>query len=307
MKGYTININDIFFGSQQSKYAGVALFMTIAILCLSILFSSSKIPLGERFMFVLFILIITVPSILMSLFELTCITTGGNYNYRWWCWALAWVLSVIIILYCVLIIISMFISMSSYDMANHRLDVRHEEDKIDSVDANNYAKKIMMDQQHTEKLTQTPQRPPQQAPQQPPQQPPQQAPQQAPQQPPQQAQYIYNESVPNMNVQQRPMATSQGSMMSQASHGGLSSFDAGDNYASVSSMPMTMSQQSNNFNLEGFNNGPSEGPSVTINTKGGNGSFFKNSEPFKNGPVKSQQRGMGVAGFDNSEAQYQSF
>ena len=30
----TINISDIFFGSTQSKYAGVALFMTILILCL---------------------------------------------------------------------------------------------------------------------------------------------------------------------------------------------------------------------------------------------------------------------------------
>ena len=145
MGSRTININDIFFGSEQSKYAGIALFMTIMILCVIILFSSSRIPIGDRFMFVLFILIISVPSILMSLFELTCIVTGGNLNTRWWCWLLAWVLAVIIIVYCVMIIISMLISMSEYDMANDRLDYSMEKNKMDKDEANLYAKKIIID------------------------------------------------------------------------------------------------------------------------------------------------------------------
>ena len=145
MGSRTININDIFFGSEQSKYAGIALFMTIMILCVIILFSSSRIPIGDRFMFVLFILIISVPSILMSLFELTCIVTGGNLNTRWWCWLLAWVLAVIIIVYCVMIIISMLISMSEYDMANDRLDYTTEKNKMGKEEANLYAKKIIID------------------------------------------------------------------------------------------------------------------------------------------------------------------
>ena len=145
MGSRTININDIFFGSEQSKYAGIALFMTIMILCVIILFSSSRIPIGDRFMFVLFILIISVPSILMSLFELTCIVTGGNLNTRWWCWLLAWVLAVIIIVYCIMIIISMLISMSEYDMANDRLDYRTEKNKMSKDEANLYAKKIIID------------------------------------------------------------------------------------------------------------------------------------------------------------------
>ena len=150
MGSRTININDIFFGSEQSKYAGIALFMTIIILCVIILFSSSRIPIGDRFMFVLFILIISVPSILMSLFELTCIVTGGNINTRWWCWLLAWILAVIIIVYCVMIIISMLISMSEYDMANDRLDYTMEKNKIDKEEANLYAKKIMINNKMSE-------------------------------------------------------------------------------------------------------------------------------------------------------------
>lgn len=143
MGSRTININDIFFGSEQSKYAGIALFMTIIILCMIILFSSSRIPIGDRFVFVLFIMIISIPSILMSLFELTCIVTGGNINTRWWCWLLAWVLSVIIIVYCVMIIISMLISMSEYDMANDRLDYSIEKNTMNKDDADMYAKQMI--------------------------------------------------------------------------------------------------------------------------------------------------------------------
>ena len=139
----TINISDIFFGSTQSKYAGVALFMTILILCLIILFSNSKIPIGERFLFVLFILIISIPSILMSLFELTCIVTGGNYTTRWWCWLLAWVISVIIIIYCILIIISMFISISNFEMANERINYTEEKNKMNKEEAEMYAKNML--------------------------------------------------------------------------------------------------------------------------------------------------------------------
>ncbi len=143
----TTNLSDVFLGSEQSKYAGVALFITILIICLSILFTSSKIPIEQRIVFVIFVIIITIPSILMSLFELTCIFTGGNYNTRWWCWALAWVLAIMIIFYCIMIIISLFISMTTYDLANERITDDLANNKIDNTtdntNANNYAKNIM--------------------------------------------------------------------------------------------------------------------------------------------------------------------
>ena len=141
------SISDVFLGSEQSKYAGIALFITILIICLSILFTSSKIPIEQRLVFVLFVLILTIPSILMSLFELTCIVTGGNYNTRWWCWALAWVLAIMIIFYCVMIIISLFLSMTSYDLANERITDDIANSKVDATtdntNANNYAKSLM--------------------------------------------------------------------------------------------------------------------------------------------------------------------
>jgi|UniRef100_A0A6C0LYF4 hypothetical protein len=139
----TTSLSDVFLGSEQSKYAGIALFITIIIICLSILFTSSKIPIEQRLVFVIFILIISIPSILMSLFELTCIVTGGNYNTRWWCWLLAWVLAIMIIFYCIMIIISLFISMSTYDLANERVSEDTATNNVNSTDANSYAKNIM--------------------------------------------------------------------------------------------------------------------------------------------------------------------
>jgi hypothetical protein len=139
----TTNLSDVFLGSDQSKYAGIALFITILIICLSVLFTSSKIPIEQRLVFVIFILIISIPSILMSLLELTCIVSGGNYNSKWWCWLLAWVLSIMIIFYCIMIIISLFISMSSYDLANERISDDLVKNNVDNTNANNYAKDIM--------------------------------------------------------------------------------------------------------------------------------------------------------------------
>ena len=136
-------LSDVFFGTQQSKYAAIAYFITIAIICFAVLFSSSDVPIEQRFVVVLFILVITIPSVLFSLFELTCIVTGGNRNTRWWCYWLAWFLSILLIIYCVFIIISLFFSMASYDLAVNRISDDEANDKITQSDANQYAKEIM--------------------------------------------------------------------------------------------------------------------------------------------------------------------
>ena len=89
----------------------------------------------------------------MSLFELTCIVSGGNYNTRWWCWLLAWVLSIMIIFYCIAIIISLFLSMSSYDLANERITDDLRNNNMDSTEANNYAKDMMKTNEQDLKIT----------------------------------------------------------------------------------------------------------------------------------------------------------
>jgi hypothetical protein len=237
MAPVSTNLSDVFLGSEQSKYAGIALFITILIICLAILFTSSKIPIEQRIVFVIFILIITIPSILMSLFELTCIVTGGNYNTRWWCWALAWVLAIMIIFYCVMIIISLFISMTNYDMANERINEDIANNKIDDANANNYAKNIMNtyeqdlnSPQDSRPLSPMSQQSPLSQQYQPPVTPTQQPPI------PQQSQHMV-----------APTAAA-----APVSSGGYTGFDASDNYAPLDTsfvpvkQPMRQAQQRSN-------------------------------------------------------------
>jgi hypothetical protein len=237
------NLSDVFLGSEQSKYAGIALFITILIICLAILFTSSKIPIEQRIVFVIFILIITLPSILMTLFELTCIVTGGNYNTRWWCWALAWFLAVMIIFYCVMIIISLFLSMTSYDLANERISEDIANNKIDNTtdntNANNYAKNIMKtyEQEEHSQHSQHSYQPPSQQPQQPEQnhmtslaqqyQPPIPPPQQSP--------------VPQQSQHQRPQQQSANAAGAGAA-GAYTGFDSTDNLSPLDADFMTVKE-----------------------------------------------------------------
>jgi hypothetical protein len=218
----TTNLSDVFLGSEQSKYAGIALFITILIICLAILFTSSKIPIEQRIVFVIFILIITLPSILMTLFELTCIVTGGNYNTRWWCWALAWVLAVMIIFYCIMIIVSLFISMTTYDMANERISEDIANNKVDetsdNTNANNYAKNIMKTYEQEQEYQPHSQQMPPQMPQN------ELAQQYQPPVPPQQ-----QPPIPQQSQHQRPQQSAVSA--SAASNGSYTGFDSSDTLA----------------------------------------------------------------------------
>lgn len=143
MPSFSKVLSDVFFGTEQSKYAAIAYFITIVVICFAVLFASSDVPIEQRLLVILFILIITVPSVLFSLFELTCIVTGGNRTSRWWCYWLAWFLSIMLIIYCLFIIISLFFSMASYDMAVSRIEEEEKNNKVSKEEANEYAKEIM--------------------------------------------------------------------------------------------------------------------------------------------------------------------
>ena len=134
-------LSNIFFGTPQSKYAAIAIFITIALLCFFIIFSSSDISIEQRLIVVFFILLSSIPSILFALFELTCISIRNSPTAKW-CDYLAWFITVIIVIYCVLIMIGILMSMSNYNIANERLN-NNKEEKISSEEANSIAKNIM--------------------------------------------------------------------------------------------------------------------------------------------------------------------
>ncbi len=112
-------------GSKQSKYTAIAIITTLIIISLAILFVESDVSYTNRVVLILFILLVSLPGILLSLVELTCLISGGSYsgtNKPSWCWVLAWIIAIVTILYCVLIVISTFNTLFTYKKANKNLE-----------------------------------------------------------------------------------------------------------------------------------------------------------------------------------------
>ena len=101
-----VSFVNAFIGTQQSKYAAVSILIALIAISLSILLGADKIPLAQKFLFVFIILLMSLPSILYTLFQMSCIVTGANGNRgNWWCGAFAWFLVAIVIIYTFLVVI----------------------------------------------------------------------------------------------------------------------------------------------------------------------------------------------------------
>lgn len=108
-------------GSTQSKYAAWAISLTILVLCVSVLVMQTEVPFGKRLLGVLFMILITVPGVILSLVELTCLVTGGSWKTNWWCWLLAWVIAIIVIVWCLVIIATVFNTLITYTNAKKKI------------------------------------------------------------------------------------------------------------------------------------------------------------------------------------------
>jgi hypothetical protein len=71
-------------------------------------------PLSQKIGAIFLMILVGAPGILFSLFQLTCLVTGAGFrNQRWWCSAYAWVITVLLIIYSVLLIVIAILSLSS--------------------------------------------------------------------------------------------------------------------------------------------------------------------------------------------------
>ena len=138
-----VKLSDVFIGTEQSRYAAFAIFSAIMAVCLFILFTSTDVPIGQRFGIVLFIIVFSVPSVLMTLFELTCIVSGGNSKKNQWCHYFAWIVAVIIIVYSIIIIISVVISLFTYNNAMDRIVETENAKRLTKDEANKYAENML--------------------------------------------------------------------------------------------------------------------------------------------------------------------
>jgi uncharacterized membrane protein len=147
---------DAFFGSDQSLYTAYAIIAAIISICVTILFTSTDIPIGSRLLMILFVVITLVPSIFLTLFEITCIVTGGTEPNNWWCYTFGWILAAFIIIYCVFVVIISIVSLVTYNKAIDNVNNDEQKNKVNPKEANDLAKQIMATQQPTHYPTHAP-------------------------------------------------------------------------------------------------------------------------------------------------------
>jgi hypothetical protein len=100
-----MGLKNIFMGAPQSKYAASAIILALICVSVSILFGKESMPLGQKIGAILLLVLVSVPGVLYSLFQITCLETGaGLRNQRWWCSLYAWLITAVLIVYCVLLI-----------------------------------------------------------------------------------------------------------------------------------------------------------------------------------------------------------
>jgi hypothetical protein len=129
-----MNLKNIFVGVPQSKYAGVAVLIALIAASVSILFGKDQIPLGQKISAIILLVVISVPGILYSLFQVTCLVSGaGSSNQRWWCAAYAWIISVLVIIYSVLLVAVAIMSVFSNSAVIKDLSMHNIENFEDSM------------------------------------------------------------------------------------------------------------------------------------------------------------------------------
>lgn len=100
-----MSLTSLFVGAPQSKYAALAILAAVLVVSVTLLFGKDPIPFTQKLAFVLLLFLISLPGVLMTLFQMTCLVTGAGFkNQRWWCAAYAWVVTILLILYCVMLI-----------------------------------------------------------------------------------------------------------------------------------------------------------------------------------------------------------
>lgn len=99
------SVSGLFIGSSQSKYAGLAILVSLIAVATAMLVGKDSISLGQKFVAVLLMFLLAVPGVALALFQLTCLVTGSSKDKNWGlCGIYAWIGSALMILYAVIIV-----------------------------------------------------------------------------------------------------------------------------------------------------------------------------------------------------------
>jgi hypothetical protein len=147
-----MSLTRLFVGAPQSKYAALAILAAVVVVSFALLFGKDPIPFTQKMAFVLLLFLISLPGILMTLFQMTCLVTGAGFrNQRWWCAGYAWIVTILLIVYCVLLIAVAVISLTTGEKVLTEIalaDAETFENKM--KDANKEAKQYFVGNTATE-------------------------------------------------------------------------------------------------------------------------------------------------------------
>lgn len=127
---------DHFIGVPQSRWAGYAILAAVIAVAVAILLGKADISLGQRLVVIFVMFILSLPTIGLVLFQLTCLVNGTSKAP--FCGWYAWIISIFTIFYCVLLII-VAITMKS----SHAEAAKAESFAVSYEEANKMAKKLM--------------------------------------------------------------------------------------------------------------------------------------------------------------------
>ena len=136
---FTNTISKLLTGTPQSQYAAIAILIAVIAIILSILFNENELTLGERFMLIGSVILFSIPSIILGLFDLTCVAGKTVENSLCWWWG--WVIAFIIIIICVIVVFASVSSMLTYNVATSK----SIKPVVDETESNKIAKELVKD------------------------------------------------------------------------------------------------------------------------------------------------------------------
>lgn len=146
-----MSVFDYFIGSQQSKYASVAIILAIFFICVAILFTYTEVPFINRLGVVGFVILVCIFPVALSLFELNCIVTGGKGTSVNLCHYYAWFITIIIIIYSFVLILVVLSSMFTYRKAYDKVTVAEAFNKMSPEEANDIAQDMLEEDSNKKK------------------------------------------------------------------------------------------------------------------------------------------------------------
>lgn len=142
-----MSLGDVFVGVPQSQYAGLAILVALAFIAIAVLFGERTVPVGYRLLGILMIILLSLPSILLNLLNITCVVTGtGKGAEKWWCGFWGWVLSVFIIFYSAMVVIAAVMVITSKEQL-----LQESKQAVDLQVANQLAEHFFVEEKKQQK------------------------------------------------------------------------------------------------------------------------------------------------------------